>query len=587
MKLLQLFEKSSNNSSGPAVLSKVIAYISKQLGVEFTRIPGVEHFKNSAGNGYGIRFVQNGTTKMIRFNWSSESAISKLINMQTIDIFTGKTRDPNFTIKTHGISILQALPVIISVLEEPKAGKVTAFPVDPSMATVSEAVDPNVQRLASIWNSLKIKAEDNGAEITSHEEGLIKSDIMDKLKKGWTNSEIIKLLANMEEINPNVNELTALNRMSRITKEVEARLKGVKESSKLDEAHRDDYTSESALNDFLHQLAQGNSFTRSEFIGRYHPIHVGIFDTIMNEFSDRFIIQNRRISLASNVNLDRIKDSILSKAGVVEVTKGGTQEVYFKTPAEEKIEKEERVPYADTLEHLEGLVKALIKGSFNALFVAGKGGTGKTQTVERTLHDAGLTDGSGYFKNTGSASAAGLYTVLYHHRQDIILFDDSDGIFKDLDARNILKAATDTKKTRKLVWNKKSSFIYDPDDANAEDYQDDLSMAPRYFDFKGRIIFVSNLTIDQLDPDGALRTRAFLINVDPTDEELFDHMGKILMDIRLEDGLELSQEEREHVLKIVKTGKRKGAASLRSLVRALNLAASGAPNWEKLVELYA
>jgi hypothetical protein len=213
--------------------------------------------------------------------------------------------------------------------------------------------------------------------------------------------------------------------------------------------------------------------------------------------------------------------------------------------------------------------------------------TGKTQTVEKALHDAGLSDGSGYFKNTGSASASGIYTLLYHHRNDIILFDDSDGALKDLDARNIIKAATDTKKVRKLVWNKRSSFIFNPEEEDPAAYEDDLSMAPSYFDFKGRIIFVSNLSMDALDPDGALRTRAFIINVDPTDDELFKHMEKILMDIHLEDGLTLSKEERQEVLKVVKTSKRKGDVSLRKLVRALNLAASGAENWARLVELYA
>ena len=78
-----------------------------------------------------------------------------------------------------------------------------------------------------------------------------------------------------------------------------------------------------------------------------------------------------------------------------------------------------------------------------------------------------------------------------------------------------------------------------------------------------------------------------MINVDPTDEELFEHMGRILHDIKLEEGLSLSKSERENVLAVVKTSKRKGDVSLRKLVRALNLAASGAPDWETLVKLYA
>jgi len=355
------------------------------------------------------------------------------------------------------------------------------------------------------------------------------------------------------------------------------------------EAKRDDFTAEQALNDFMKKLISGHTFTRSEFIGTYHIVNVGIFDTIFKSFADKFQIDAKRIAIKPGVSIDQLKDSILSKAGVIEVTAGGTKEVYLKTKQEEQVESSssERVPYGDVLEHLEGLVTGIVKGAFNALFVAGKGGTGKTQTVENVLGSHGLSDGNGYFKNTGSASAAGVYTLLYHHRNDIIVFDDSDGALADQDARNIIKAATDTKKIRKLVWNKKSSFIFDPDAEDPEVYEDDLSMAPKFFDFKGRIIFISNLPLNKLDPDGALRTRAFVINVDPTDEELFEYMEKILDDIKLEEGLSLSASERRDVMKVVKTSKRKGDVSLRKLVRALNLAASGAPNWEKLVELYA
>ena len=94
------------------------------------------------------------------------------------------------------------------------------------------------------------------------------------------------------------------------------------------------------------------------------------------------------------------------------------------------------------------------------------------------------------------------------------------------------------------------------------------------------------MSLDKLDPDKALRTRAFVINIDPTDEELFDFMGSILYDVHLEDGLVLSNKERDNVFSIVKSSKKKNV-SIRTLVRALNLAASGAANWEKLVQLYA
>lgn len=213
--------------------------------------------------------------------------------------------------------------------------------------------------------------------------------------------------------------------------------------------------------------------------------------------------------------------------------------------------------------------------------------TGKTQTVEDTLAREGLLDGAGYFKNTGTASAIGIYSLLFRHRKEIILFDDSDGALGDQDARNLIKAATDTKKVRKLVWNKKSGNMIDPEVEDIDDLPEDDDRIPRYFNFEGRIIFISNLPLDKLDPDKALRTRAFVISINPTPEELLERMGEILYTIKLEDGLSLSKRERDNVFEVVKTGKRMADVSLRTLVRALNLAASGAPNWEQLVRLYS
>lgn len=498
MKLQQLFEAPISGKNVGLAMEKMISYLQRNLGEKFIRVPGAEHYKNSNGSGYGVRYVIAGSTRCIRFNWAKPITSEKPNEITSIDIFTGKTSHPNFHLEVSGISFALSLPTLVSVLQSPTIGKRAVFPVLPAMAMTESA-------------------------------------------------------------------------------------------QAVTEARRDDFTSEQALDDFLKKLSVGRVYTRSDFIGNYHIVNAGIFDTVMKDFADKFNINGKRVSFKEGTKIDALKNQILSKAGVLEVTVGSASEVYLKTKQEEELQVDntEHIPYTDVLEHLEGLVTGVIKGAFNALFVAGKGGTGKTQTVEKVLHSHGLTDGSGYFKNTGSASASGVYTLLYQHRNDIILFDDSDGALADQDARNLIKAATDTKKSRKLVWNKKSSFIFDPDSENPEDYEDDPDMAPKYFDFKGRIIFISNLPLNKLDPDGALRTRAFVINVNPTDDEMFEYMEKILMDIKLEGDISMSKKDREMVLEVVKSSKRKGDVSLRKLVRALNLAASGAGNWQKLVELYA
>lgn len=224
--------------------------------------------------------------------------------------------------------------------------------------------------------------------------------------------------------------------------------------------------------------------------------------------------------------------------------------------------------------------------------------TGKTQTVETELAKAGLTDGMGYFKNTGSVSPVGLYTTLYNNKDGIILFDDCDSALADIEGRNLIKTATDTKKNRKIVWNKKSMFILPLDqyEKAMEENEGERPttktgdyMYPNQFEFTGRVIFISNLKLDKLDPDGALRTRGFIIEIDPTDAELIDYMAKIAPNIRLESGGKLKQVDIDTVLNIIKNSEDKEPISLRKLVRGLNVidVMGGDPMALEIIKLYA
>jgi hypothetical protein len=79
--------------------------------------------------------------------------------------------------------------------------------------------------------------------------------------------------------------------------------------------------------------------------------------------------------------------------------------------------------------------------------------------------------------------------------------------------------------------------------------------------------------MDKLDPDGAIRTRAFMIDIDPTDEEVYEHMEKIVDDMEIADGLTLSSQKRKDVIALLKAGKSKQTANFRKLQRGLNMAA--------------
>jgi len=321
------------------------------------------------------------------------------------------------------------------------------------------------------------------------------------------------------------------------------------------------------------------TLTQSKIYSYNKIAGVKVFDAIRADFPKLFFKDGNKYEWrGTSADLESIKNDkskILSDLGAVgiKVSRGSANETYKQNDALKDLSKNiERLSFEKQLEDLENLIRMTIGGSSNGLFISGSGGVGKTHTTEKILKSAGLRDGSGYFKNTGTSSAAGLYSLLFRYKDKIVLFDDSDSTLGDQEARNIVKAATDTKKIRKLVWNKMGKNVVDPEDMTDEEILND-GLIPRYFEFTGRIIFISNLSLDKLDPDGALRTRAFIVNIDPTEEEIYDFMEKIVGTMELEDGLSLGLESRKEVIKLLRAGKSQQKPNLRKLSRGLSMKA--------------
>lgn len=343
------------------------------------------------------------------------------------------------------------------------------------------------------------------------------------------------------------------------------------------------------------------TLTQSKIYSYNKIAGVKVFDEITREFPDLlFKVGNKYDWKGTTRDIGSIikdKSKILSQLGVVgiKVSKGSSNESYGSNKNLDNLSKNiEKLSFEKQLEDLENLIRMTISGSSNALFISGSGGVGKTFTTEKILKSAGLRDGSGYFKNTGTSSTAGLYSLLFRYKDKIVLFDDSDSTLGDQEARNIIKAATDTKKVRKLVWNKMGKNVVDPDDMTDEEILND-GLIPRYFEFTGRIIFISNLSLDKLDPDGALRTRAFIVNIDPTEDEIYDFMEKIVGTMELEDGLTLGLDSRKEVIKLLRAGKSQQKPNLRKLSRGLNMKAGAEvagvniskADLARMIEMYA
>ena len=141
---------------------------------------------------------------------------------------------------------------------------------------------------------------------------------------------------------------------------------------------------------------------------------------------------------------------------------------------------------------LEDMTKACKKGDVRAMIVSGPPGVGKSYGVEKVLgkHDLISTlseTAPRYEVVKGAMSAIGLYCKLYKFadKDNVIVFDDCDSVFSDELCLNILKAALDSKKTRRIHWNTDSFKLRNEG-------------VPDSFEFKGSAIFITNIKFDNV-----------------------------------------------------------------------------------------
>lgn len=281
-------------------------------------------------------------------------------------------------------------------------------------------------------------------------------------------------------------------------------------------------------------------------------------------------------------------------------------------------EKEMRDP--DTLYgHLSQLVTMACKGTLRSLLIYGGPGTGKTYTIMQTIKEEGMVPGKDYVKISGKASPVSIYQTMFMFREGgMILFDDCDSMWGNEDATNILKAALDTSPVREISWNGKNTLnvskmsdekrqsLYkqidrqlaaDAGDEDAEllagdeDVEDDAGVKvkkggpirfPSMFEFKGRVVFISNLKKEEFD--SAIMSRSAKINMDLTPEEVLKRMRSVLPSLGGDDvAIDKKEELLDHLVEMHGEGALT-QVTMREFVKGMLVLRSGAPNWRDLCQ---
>lgn len=144
---------------------------------------------------------------------------------------------------------------------------------------------------------------------------------------------------------------------------------------------------------------------------------------------------------------------------------------------------------------LEEMTTAVALGHVRGMIVTGPPGVGKSFGVDASFKKAEfisrMSDNRRFDVEehvttvTGAMSPIGLYKILYENRQygSVLVLDDCDSVLFDETSLNLLKAALDSTKKRRLFWNTESRVL-----ANEE--------VPKTFDFEGSVIFITNLKFD-------------------------------------------------------------------------------------------
>ena len=232
------------------------------------------------------------------------------------------------------------------------------------------------------------------------------------------------------------------------------------------------------------------------------------------------------------------------------------------------------------------MTKATVSGDIRAMIVSGPPGVGKSFGVEREIDKACLFDklaGKRLKAEVvkGSATPIGLYQVLYKFSDEnsVVVFDDCDSILLDDVALNLLKGALDSGKKRKISWLSESSALRRED-------------IPDSFEFKGSVIFITNLKFDKMksqklrDHLDALQSRCHYLDL------TLDTMRDKLLRIKqiASDGVLFADYDFEpatcdDIIDFMHTNKdRLREVSLRMALKIADLRQMSMTNWKRLAE---
>ena len=215
-----------------------------------------------------------------------------------------------------------------------------------------------------------------------------------------------------------------------------------------------------------------------ELVEQYKTGAKGGFVTVRNGGAFPGFPETVRIAVTSPADYEFVTGDVQAERQVVE--------------AVTETDEEAIVRIRERFDILHEMTKAATNGDIRAMIVSGPPGVGKSFGIEQEIDKATLLDQIAGRKLRaevvkGSATPIGLYQTLYKYSDSncVLVFDDCDSILLDDVSLNLLKGALDSGKKRKISWLSESSALR-------------REGIPDSFEFKGSVIFITNLKFDAM-----------------------------------------------------------------------------------------
>lgn len=235
---------------------------------------------------------------------------------------------------------------------------------------------------------------------------------------------------------------------------------------------------------------------------------------------------------------------------------------------------------------LDDMTYAALDGVVRGMIVSGPPGIGKSFGVEKIIDEADelksigrLPSDAEFGVEKGAATPIGLFMLLYQYsaRGSLLVLDDSDSILYDELSLNMLKAALDSGKKRRLNWRSESRAL-------------EREGVPSSFEFRGSIIFITNLDFTQTRGKIGNHLEALMSRCHYLDMGIHDSHEKFLRCKQIvQDGMlasyEFDDKAEEEILHFIWEHQKKlRELSLRMVTKIADLRKMNAGKWRVYAE---